>query len=145
MGDIDKAMIINVSAKIVNSEIDDCSTEILICCAVTDRLIEETALLTVDDFKALQEAADFKIPKVELITRTHIHYTDPNYTKEQMVRKVEEGMLNRSGKTIGIPLFKPSNLPDLRKTDRETVGGFRKKQMEDTTLAPMLKSVGLNC
>jgi len=140
-GNIARAELINVPAKLMNKR-DNRSIEILICCAVTDKLQENTALLTVDDVKALQEAADYQIPKVELISGTHVHYTDPRYNQEQMVRRVEEKVMNRSGKTIGIPLFKPSDIPDLRKSDRETVEEFKKCQREDSTLTSLWDQVG---
>ena len=142
-GDIARAEVVNIPARIVQSvHIMDQNTEILICCAVTDKLLEDTALLTVEDVKALQEAVDCQIPQAELITGTHIYYTDPNYMQEQMVRRVEEKVLNRSGKTIGLPLFKPNELPDLRTTSRETEEEFRKSQKEDSTLALLWDTVG---
>ena len=141
-GDIAKADVVHVPARIIQSEVEALNTEVLICCAVTDRLMDDIALLTVDDVKTLQEAADYMVPRIELITGTHVQYTDPSYAQEQMVRRVEEKVMNRSGKTVGIPLFKPTELPDLKKADRETVEQFRKSQKEDATLASTWESVG---
>jgi hypothetical protein len=119
-GDIAHAIIVNVPARLVYDGEENNSMEVPICCAVTNRLQDDTALVSVEDMKILQEAYTNQIPRVQLITGTHVQYTDPSYHKEQIVRRVEERVMYRSGQTIGIPLFNPKDLPDLRKTDRET-------------------------
>ena len=53
-GDVAHAILVNVPARLVRD--GNRIVEIQICCAVTDKLVDEIALLTVHDVKALQEA-----------------------------------------------------------------------------------------
>jgi hypothetical protein len=138
-GEAAEAQLVKVPAHIVDKNNKGKRHDVLICCAVTDKLHRDTALLTIDDVKILQETMDQYIPEVQTITGTMIRYTDPHQEGDQSFRRLAERTVNAIDEDDNIdeadtPLLKLPELNNMNLADPATVEKFQEAQKEDATL-----------
>ena len=136
-GEITRAELVNIPAYFVDpNNLNKRRPTVRLCCAVTERLCRDTALLTPADVKVLQESAESCIPEVELITGTKIQYTDPSCQGDQTVRRIEEVIVSHHDRssTIVPSGIKTLELADRQSADSQTFQKFGLAQKNDPTL-----------